>query len=502
MQSHGVSTEPRSSALGGAPDIVDAQLLLAAEHTSLSGSWWLNLENGETVWSPEMYEIFGLDPASGPSREGVERLRHPDDAASVTAVIEATMTSGGSFSIAYRVIRPSGEVRLLDARGWVESRANGHGRYARGTVHDITNAALLARGRRLADEQRELILRATGDGICGLDALGRVTFFNPAFQQLVRRPAAGICNELLHDLVHRDPSGRELHPPADCPYSGEDHGRVSDIDADFCPGDGAPLEVSYVRVGVHEGDFAGAVLSLRDATEQRAAARRLHSSLEQIRSLSTQRGHLLSQLAAAEERERLRIAADIHDDSIQTLRAIELMLERRRDQIEDERGTQVLDEARLDIHLAAARLRGLMLELLPPLPKLTLNEAVRAYCETLLNESALEFAVHGEAGELSAERYLLAYRLIQEAVRNARRHSGGSRIEVTLESSGNELEIVVSDDGVGVQDAACAEVEQGGLRILRQRIEAAGGTALLGPGLGSSGLAVAMRISLEETWPL
>src|ERR1035441_7427451 len=144
VQSHGVSTEPRSSALGGAPDIVDAQLLLAAEHTSLSGSWWLNLENGETVWSPEMYEIFGLDPASGPAREGVERLRHPDDAASVTAVIEATMTSGGSFSIAYRVIRPSGEVRLLDARGWVESRANGHGRYARGTVHDITNAALLA----------------------------------------------------------------------------------------------------------------------------------------------------------------------------------------------------------------------------------------------------------------------------------------------------------------------------------------------------------------------
>ena len=484
------------------PDLVDARLLLDSGHSSQSGSWWLDLETGDLEWSSEIYEIFGLDPSQPPSRLAIHEARHPEDRELVTKAVEQSETGGGSFSVIYRIIRSSGEVRLLEARGWVESAPDGLGRHALGTVNDITDAALLARERRLSDEHRELIMHASRDGICGLDVLGQITFFNPAFQELVGRPAAAIADELLHDLVHRDPAGRELHALVDCPYFGEDPGRVIDIDADFNTGHGTVLEVSYVRVGVEEGDSTAAVLSLRDATEQREAARRLHSSLEQIRSLTAQRGKLLDQLAGAQERERLRIAADIHDDSVQTLRAVELVLERRRDQIDDPRCAQLLDEARVDVHQAATRLRGLMSELLPPLPTMSLRDAVLAYGESLLSDTSFGFDVRGDPRELRADTYLLAYRLIQEAVRNARNHSRGTRIEVELGCSLDRLEIVVSDDGVGLDADRVTDSAQGGLRIIRQRLEFAGGKATSGPGLGSRGLAVRMQIPLGDPWPL
>ena len=404
-----------------------------------------------------------------------------------------------SYHESFRIVRPDGATRLLELRAWMTDAGGRTERRAIGTVIDLTDAGRRAAEQRRADEQSQLILRVSGDGICGLSRDGSILFFNPAFMALVRRGSAEIVHARLHDLVHRGLDGRELHPLSECPYSPARGGQTREVDAEFMAGDGARLEVSYVRVPVDEDQSLAAVVSLRDETEQRAASRRLRASLERVRALSIQRGALLRQLAGAEERERLRIAADIHDDSVQTLRAVELGLERRRDLIEDPVLGRMLEEARLDVHAAATRLRGLMLELLPPVPEVPLVGAIEAYCQSQFDGTEFVHEVQGETPELKPDTYLLAYRLAQEAIRNARKHSRGARVDVAVSTRDGRLVLEVSDDGIGLGDLD-AHGARGGLRIIRQRIAAAGGDGRFGPGPGGRGTRVCIELPLDEDW--
>ena len=112
---------------------------------------------------------------------------------------------------------------------------------------------------------------------------------------------------------------------------------------------------------------------------------------------------------------------------------------------------RLLEEARLDVHAAATRLRGLMFELLPPVPRLRLVDTIAAYCQSQFDGTDFSLRGQGETEELEPDTYLLAYRLAQEAVRNARKHSHGSRVSVAVGTSDGRLVLEVSDDGIGLE---------------------------------------------------
>ncbi|HET9103630.1 MAG TPA: PAS domain-containing protein [Solirubrobacteraceae bacterium] len=513
MLLRGDDNSQTSPAGGDERILAQARRLLAGEAAGLTATWWMQLDPPAAYWSPEMFAIYGVDPGTEPSRELMRAAVHPSDRAETLRAGTAWEADPrGCYHGTFRIVRPDGGARLLEMRAWMADALGrpqpGAGRAEAagcpqprviGTVIDVTAAGRLANERTRADEQRELVLQVSEEGICGLDPGGRIVFANPAFGALVRRGPAELVGARLHDLVHRDADGRERHAAGDCPYHPGRRGRAREIDAGFVAGDGTRLEVSYVRVAVDADPVLAAVISLRDETEQRAASRRLRASLEHVRALSVQRGALLRQLAGAEERERLRIAADIHDDSVQTLRAVELGLERRRDLIEDPALGRLLEEARLDVHAAATRLRGLMLELLPPVPELPLVAAIAAYCQSQFDGTDFVYEVHGESEELEPDTYLLAYRLAQEAVRNARKHSRGTRVSIAVSSGRGRLVLEVADDGIGLGDLG-GHGPRGGLRIIRQRIAAAGGESGFGPGPGGRGTQVRIELPLDEDW--
>ena len=500
MRAHGGGNTQTSLTSGDEKLLSDARELLERERTGLTATWWVHLNAPGVSWSPEMFEIYGVDRATVPTREGMRAAIHREDRDRVVNGFRAWEADPRvNYDRTFRIVRPDGGQRLLEMRAWIIDPADQCDRRAIGTVIDLTDAGRLATERRRADEQRQLVLRVSGDGICGLGRDGRVLFFNPAFCALVRRSPHEVHNAYLHDLVHRDIDGTGLHPPTECSYSPDRAGQGRQVDADFTAGDGVRLEVSYVRAPIDEDESLSAVISLRDETEQRAASRRLRASLEHVRALSLQRGALLRQLAGAEERERLRIAADIHDDSVQTLRAVELTLERRRDQIDDPGLGGILEEARSDVHAAATRLRGLMLELLPPVPEVPLVGAIAAYCESQFAQTGFTHEVHGETEELEADTYLLAYRLAQEAIRNARKHSRGSHVSVGVGTSNGRLVLEVTDDGVGIGDVG-AHGARGGLRIIGQRIAASGGDSRIGPGPDGRGTTMRIELPLDEDW--
>lgn len=198
-----------------------------------------------------------------------------------------------------------------------------------------------------------------------------------------------------------------------------------------------------------------------------------------------------------EEQARARIAADIHDDTIQTLDAVSLNLQTARDETTDPGARAALETANEHVRQASERLRRLMFELMPPVPVRGLRTSVETYCALMLTPSPLSFEIIGDPPPLAPEISLLAYRLIQEALRNSARHSGGRRVRIELDARGGELLTTISDDGTGIaQDAGLAPTHAG-LRIAGQRVEAVGGIVSFGTGIDGRGSSVRFVIPLR-----
>ena len=480
-------------------ELPELQRLLDAEGSLPSGSWKLELPSHRAQWSPELHTIYGTDPQTFlPDATNIFELTHPHDRQRMAAMADAWRDDPAPFRVLGRIVRPTGEVRVIDIRGWVERDARGVAVGAQGTSTDVTEIARDRRERAALDEQRDVILRATGDAICGVDTNGQITFHNPALLELLGRTEREVDGVRLHDLVHQDAIGAELHPYSECPYAQPGTERTTDNDAEFRRADGSTIEVSFVRVAVSEDRFDGAVISIRDVTERRETTRRLSHSLQQVRSLSAQRERLLRNLVAAEENERARIAADLHDDTVQTLSAVSLRLEQGRIAAPDTQTARALARAEHDVRAATDRMRFLLFELLPPVSETDLNAAVEAYCQLLFSGTAFAYEVSGDPQDIPIDCYLLGYRIVQEALRNVLTRSPGSSVQVRLESDGVELVVHVCDDGAESDRSAAVLPAGDGVRIVRQRAQAAGGSVEVGAGSENRGALITVRLPLHR----
>jgi PAS domain S-box-containing protein len=114
--------------------------LAQAQAVARLGSFEWELASGEVAWSPELCRILGLEP--GDCRGTVEVLLgqvHPDDRAEAAATLRAAATEGTSFHLQARVLRRTGELRVLTS--WGNVTRDDQGRPARmlGVCQDVTD---------------------------------------------------------------------------------------------------------------------------------------------------------------------------------------------------------------------------------------------------------------------------------------------------------------------------------------------------------------------------
>jgi signal transduction histidine kinase len=160
-----------------------------------------------------------------------------------------------------------------------------------------------------------------------------------------------------------------------------------------------------------------------------------------------------ARVVQAEEDQRRRLARELHDEPLQLF----VHLARRLEGLGETPGipasaTAGLAEARQQALDAALLLRGLARDLRPPtLDHLGLVAALSSFLADIGEEADLhaDLQVIGEAGRLAADIELGAFRIIQEAVRNALRHAGARRLQVSVEFGAGALRLTVADDGRG-----------------------------------------------------
>jgi PAS domain S-box-containing protein len=199
-----------------------------------------------------------------------------------------------------------------------------------------------------------------------------------------------------------------------------------------------------------------------------------------------------SKLITAQEDERKRIARDLHDDLNQRLALLSVQMEIFGSDSSDTRGS-----ARERLESMTAQVKGLSSEVhrlsyqLHPakLDQLGLVVAARTFCREVSHQSGI--AVHFEQQDvprdLNGDVALCLYRVIQEALQNSVRHNGGAPIRVSLSLAGDELHLVIADDGKGF-DVDHARHNGGlGLVSMRERVRQVNGSILFtsSPGKGT-----------------
>lgn len=181
-------------------------------------------------------------------------------------------------------------------------------------------------------------------------------------------------------------------------------------------------------------------------------------------------------LSEGQEAERARLAHELHDATIQSLIAIAQRLERAGRLIETDgaRAQRIVTEARQDTLDAVSGLREIIAGLRPPaLDELGLVPALELMIERLPLPPTVVLKVEGPIRRLPPEYELLALRMVQEGISNARRHAQATTITVRLRFEPHGLHVEVADDGHGVLGTHTPDEATGrghwGLLGLRER---------------------------------
>lgn len=228
-----------------------------------------------------------------------------------------------------------------------------------------------------------------------------------------------------------------------------------------------------------DGAFVGYTGSVIDVTELRLAKSAL-SALSQ-------------KLMQAQEEERARVARELHDDVCQRMAALTMELEHviRRLPPDDVTVRYTLaglskqsDDLASDLRALSHRLHSSKLELLG------LPAATASFCRDLSQQHGvkIDFQHHGVPEELAIETEVGLYRVMQEAVMNAVKHSGAPRVDVALHANGDGLHLEVVDRGKGFNPDAALMHDGLGLVSMRERLYLIGGELVVQsrPGEGTT----------------
>ncbi len=259
----------------------------------------------------------------------------------------------------------------------------------------------------------------------------------------------------------------------------------------------APVPTSIIAAAVRSsGDLSGVV-----SFEQMGAARSWHLDevsfaggiadqiaqalldWERERVLGDLRA-LAGQLMRIQDEERRRVGRDLHDSTGQTLAALELDLARLMENAKTLPPAQreLLAECARLASLCSAEIRTASYLLHPPLlDELGLVSALRWLADGLRNRGGIDVRLDlpESMPRLRSEEELTLFRIAQEALTNAQRHSASPWVSLRLKRNGNCVDLEVEDGGRGIplrEDAREAPILGVGLAGMRERMRQIGGT--------------------------
>jgi two-component system, NarL family, sensor histidine kinase UhpB len=216
---------------------------------------------------------------------------------------------------------------------------------------------------------------------------------------------------------------------------------------------------------------------------------------EMLDRLETERRESARRELLAQEAERRRVAAELHDEIGQIVTALVLDLDRGLKEAPEDRrpalrgARDVAGQLLEDVRRLARSLRPEVLDELGLVPALT------NLCDRLSASTGLEIrrSLSDDMPPLGPDVQLVVYRVAQESLTNVVRHAQAQRVHVTLGCADGSVDMTVSDDGIGIPESFRAD---GGVRGMRERALLVGGRVSVDRS-GAGGTCVRLRIPID-----
>lgn len=337
----------------------------------------------------------------------------------------------------------------------------------------VVACAIALFGYRIFDPiplARQTVIEQLKAGMLVLDLEGRVISLNPAAERILNAPAKQVKGKLVKEVLPAYPEQRLADP-------GE-----TEIELGF--GEGTSLRY-YVLTSSLLNDFrgleVGRLLLLRDMTEQKRAQAQI---LEQ-------------QKVQAVLKERAELARELHDSIGHVLAVAQLQAETANELVNRgeiaaaqdtlSRLVEVTQSAQVDIQ---HYLLGAKTLLTPGLDVfVTLHQYVKQFSRDFGPPTELVIAPEMKEEGLESQARVQLIRIVQEGLANVSKHAHASAAQVVFTLNAGRIQVRIEDDGVGFDVARFFEAggPRFGLRSMRDRAEAIGGTfqILSAPGRGT-----------------
>jgi len=355
-----------------------------------------------------------------------------------------------------------------------------------GVALDVTeNKRALASVAKLA-----AIVESTQDAIYGATPSGYITSWNRGAVEMYGYSAAEVIGRHV-DIIA--PEGRK-HEPSNILEKLKRGELIRPFETVRRCKDGSFVDVSITVSAVKDarGRFTGASAIARDLSDRKKVE-------QELRRLS-------ARLLKVQDEERRNMARELHDSVIQGLAAGVLNLAMLMD------STQLLPEARQTVEEtlkitedAVREIRTFSYLLHPPLlDVMGLQSALRWYVEGYSKRSNIQVELDLPEGQerLAKEIELALFRIVQEALTNIHRHSGGRQAAIRLRRTESDVTLVISDDGHGMDAQTLEKVRQEGSVLgvgiagMKQRLQQLGGH--LDISSSSSGTAVTASVPVNH----
>ncbi len=311
-------------------------------------------------------------------------------------------------------------------------------------LRDIENAL---RDANADLKQFKALVEASPDFIAIAGTDGMVKYINPPGRALIDLdPEIDISKTTIADYL--TPEGLEaslnIEQPAVVAHG---HWEGQSTLRHHGGGPAIPVEIrSFLMRDVETGEPFALATVQRDITDRLAYEHALQD-------LADQRQALLTRLVDAREVERSQIAADVHDDPVQALSAVELRLGLLARKLRD-RAPDLIDTlAPLQSSVSGAtdRLRALLFDLEPPDLDQGLTWALRRAAEETFADTEVAWTVRENGPvDVTATTRVILYRIAREALTNVRKHADARHVDVTVSAGTTGIEVTIADDGCGL----------------------------------------------------
>jgi diguanylate cyclase (GGDEF)-like protein/PAS domain S-box-containing protein len=248
--------------------------LVAAQRIAQIGSWSYDHWSRRMVWSEELLHIYGLDPSveATPELKQLRALTHPQDWLRLRTAMQKAVEDGAGYRLEYRLLRPDGSLRHVEATAHVSRGDSGEVVALTGTVQDITERVRAEKA--LVDGAAQLRMFAENVPALAVswDENLRCRFANSAYVEffgLIDKEIIGkTVREVLGEAVYRDIEGQFMQVLQGRPVTYE---RTHALPS----GESRYLEVKLLPQTGDQGRVLGCFAVTTDITEHKLAEERI-----------------------------------------------------------------------------------------------------------------------------------------------------------------------------------------------------------------------------------